>query len=123
MPFLEHDLSKDLNESDTIWRYLNFYKFMSLIQFEQLYFTRLDKFESDFEGMYSNPRLKVNVVDIRINQDQNDLEIDNPLLIKRSFELLSEQLETSTREQAKVQRQCAFTNVGIVVNMNHQSNG
>lgn len=60
--------------------------------------------------MYSNPRLKVNVVDIRINQDQNDLEIDNPLLIKRSFELLSEQLETSTREQAKVQRQCAFTN-------------
>lgn len=46
--------SFNTNEKEKkIWRYMDFAKFMSLIETEELYFCRGDKFEDKLEGSYS----------------------------------------------------------------------
>jgi len=36
----------------SIWRYMDFTKFVDIISTEELYFSRSDCFEDDFEGSY-----------------------------------------------------------------------
>jgi hypothetical protein len=43
------------NEGDTIWRYMDFTKFVSLLDTERLYFCRADKLEDPFEGSLPRP--------------------------------------------------------------------
>jgi hypothetical protein len=43
------------NESSKIWRYMDFTKFLSLLETQSLFFTRADKFEDPFEGILSTP--------------------------------------------------------------------
>lgn len=40
------------NENIKIWRYMDFTKFMSLLDTKKLFFTRADKFEDPFEGSW-----------------------------------------------------------------------
>lgn len=40
------------NLSDKVWRYMDFTKFLSVLESRSLYFTRADKFEDPFEGSY-----------------------------------------------------------------------
>ena len=42
------------DENVKIWRYMDFAKFISLINEQYLYFTRSDRFEDRFEGSYSS---------------------------------------------------------------------
>jgi hypothetical protein len=42
------------NEEIKIWRYMDFTKFISLIDTKRLFFTRADKFKDPFEGSYPN---------------------------------------------------------------------
>ena len=42
-------------EDHTIWRYMRFTSFISLIENQALYFTRADKFEDCYEGLMSIP--------------------------------------------------------------------
>lgn len=37
-------------ETDFLWRYMSFEKFVSLLSEESLFFSRVDKFEDPFEG-------------------------------------------------------------------------
>lgn len=46
------------NKDAQVWRYIDFTKFVSLLEKKSLYFTRADKFDDPFEGSYS----KSNVV-------------------------------------------------------------
>lgn len=45
------------NEEVRVWRYMNFTKFVSLIDSKCLYFTRADKFDDPFEGSW--PKMNV----------------------------------------------------------------
>jgi hypothetical protein len=48
--YKEHYLFEDLPESTVIWKYLEFDKFLSLLNTRSLYFCRSDKFEDPYEG-------------------------------------------------------------------------
>lgn len=50
------------SEKVKVWRYMDFTKFVSLLEFRKLYFTRADKFEDPFEG--SLPKLNVKKRDL-----------------------------------------------------------
>ncbi|WP_147435672.1 hypothetical protein [Halobellus sp. Atlit-38R] len=43
----------DVDETETIWRYMSLGKFISLLQKEQLWFSHRSKFEDPYEGRYS----------------------------------------------------------------------
>ncbi|CAN5355740.1 DUF2971 domain-containing protein [soil metagenome] len=45
------------NDAIKVWRYMDFTKFVSLIDSRQLYFTRADKFEDPFEGSF--PKMNI----------------------------------------------------------------
>lgn len=47
------------NENVKVWRYMDFTKFISLIETQSLHFTRVDKFEDPFEG--SLPKRTIDV--------------------------------------------------------------
>lgn len=44
-------------ETEKIWRYMTFTKFVSILEKNELFFTRADKFEDPFEGTYSRANL------------------------------------------------------------------
>lgn len=50
----EHPVfEKPSNQNIKVWRYMDFTKFVSLLNSESLFFSRADKFEDPFEGVYS----------------------------------------------------------------------
>lgn len=57
-----------------IWRYMDFIKFVALIDSKQLYFCRSDKFEDPFEGIFPLPNLK-----------QNKIMIDSSLKTRKFY--------------------------------------
>lgn len=48
-----HPNFNELAEESKIWRYMDFTKFVHLLESESLFFTRADKFEDPFEGVSS----------------------------------------------------------------------
>ena len=42
-----------------LWRYMNFAKFVSMLETRQLFFTRADKLDDPFEGAWSEPTLRL----------------------------------------------------------------
>ena len=50
--YKEHDLFKSPSDSDALWRYMDFTKFLYLLESSSLYFCRADKFEDVFEGRH-----------------------------------------------------------------------
>ncbi|MDM5329846.1 hypothetical protein [Neobacillus sp. CF12] len=52
--YVEHPIfKKPENEEIKIWKYMDFTKFVSMLDNNSLFFTRSDKFEDPFEGTYS----------------------------------------------------------------------
>jgi hypothetical protein len=51
--FIEHPIINTPSDNSTVWRYLDFTKFISLLDRSALFFCRADKFEDQFEGRYS----------------------------------------------------------------------
>jgi hypothetical protein len=51
------EFTQPSNEQVKVWRYMDFTKFVSLLDSQQLYFTRVDKFDDPFEG--SLPKINV----------------------------------------------------------------
>jgi len=45
-------LTDNYHDSETIWRYMDLSKFLSVLEEKQLFLTRLDKFDDKFEGGY-----------------------------------------------------------------------
>ena len=60
------------SEKVKVWRYMDFTKFVSLLESRKLYFTRADKFEDPFEG--SLPKLNVEKRDIAPDGLPDDLK-------------------------------------------------
>lgn len=53
-PIFEEDYPyKEIDPSETLWRYLEFYKFENMLTSSTLYFSRPDKFADPFEGRFS----------------------------------------------------------------------
>jgi hypothetical protein len=50
----DHEALFPPNENRTIWRYLDFTKFVSLLETQQLYFPRADQFDDPYEGTWSS---------------------------------------------------------------------
>ena len=63
MPFEENKLlfSNSPSDSGKIWRFVDFAKFMGLLEDKALFFCRSDRLGDDFEGHYSNAPLRANV--------------------------------------------------------------
>lgn len=50
--YVEHESFQSPDNDDILWRYMDFTKFVSLIESGSLYFSRADKFEDRYEGVY-----------------------------------------------------------------------
>lgn len=50
--YKEHVLFKSPSDSDALWRYMDFTKFIQLLESSSLFFNRADKFEDSFEGRH-----------------------------------------------------------------------
>jgi hypothetical protein len=64
MPASEHKVFKQPNDPNAaIWRYMDFTKFVSMLESQALYFSRADRLGDPFEGSYSrgNERLRAEV--------------------------------------------------------------
>lgn len=57
--YKEHPVFKKLDDVERIWRYLDFTKFVSLLDHKALFFTRADKFDDPFEGIYSKANIEL----------------------------------------------------------------
>ena len=58
----------DINGNQRLWRYMNLPKFMEMIENNNLFFTRADKFEDKYEGAFTS-KLKQRIEDsFRINK-------------------------------------------------------
>ena len=111
MPYLEHSLSSDLTDSNKIWRYIDLYKFMDVLETNSLFFSRIDKLGNDFEGYYQDSQLVGNVLDLRLVKDIDKLDINNPP--KEAIRLnvaMEENFENQLREFSIHQRQTTFVN-------------
>jgi hypothetical protein len=53
------DLEKPKNENAQIWRYMDFTKFVSLLDKSALFFSRSDKLGDSFEGSYSKANIEL----------------------------------------------------------------
>lgn len=58
--YKEHPVfEKTENENIKIWRYLDFTKFVSLLDTKSLFFIRADKLSDPFEGSFSKANIKL----------------------------------------------------------------
>ena len=55
---------------DTLWRYMNFEKFVNILATEFLFFTRADKFDDPFEGF--TPPLITDIYNNAVNRGEYD---------------------------------------------------
>ena len=60
MPYAEHPSCKlPQNMEEKIWRYMDFTKFVSLLEEEALFFSKLSSFMDPFEGFLTKPTVKM----------------------------------------------------------------
>ena len=48
--YKEHNSFESIDDNKKIWRYMDFTKFIDILENEALFFTRSDRFEDKFEG-------------------------------------------------------------------------
>lgn len=71
--YKQHSFFKSINDEDKIWRYMDFSKFMDLLENRSLFFCRADKFKDKFEGSYSKFNQQVRpIVYSGINPNEYD---------------------------------------------------
>lgn len=61
-----------LSNNKKIWRFINLFKFESLINSQSLYFARIDQFKDNLEGISSFSSIKAILNDTQKNQIQKD---------------------------------------------------
>lgn len=52
MSYYKHPELNEPNDDQLLWRYIDFSKFLNLLESERLFLTRADKFEDTYEGYY-----------------------------------------------------------------------
>lgn len=67
----EHPTFTSIEDDEKIWRYMDFTKFISLLENENLFFSRADLFEDKFEGTYPKSHQKAKVTEeSSLNQEE-----------------------------------------------------
>ncbi len=61
-PYKNKFIEKPKNENSKIWRYLDFAKFISILDRKALFFVRADRLSDKFEGSYSFPKDIVSLI-------------------------------------------------------------
>lgn len=67
----QHECSSPPTANCTLWRYMDFTKLLSLLESEELFFTRADRFEDPYEGTWS----KAGVALMRQQRQATDIPI------------------------------------------------
>ena len=55
----DHEAFFPPSENRTIWRYVDFTKFVSLLETQKLFFARADQFEDPYEGSWSSAGVRL----------------------------------------------------------------
>lgn len=74
MANIEHYCFQQPENNLRLWRYMDFTKFVSLIETKKLYFCRSDLFNDQFEGSYTKATLALREVNFKgiIDEDKRD---------------------------------------------------
>jgi len=90
MTIKKHENLIELEPHSTLWRYLSYDKFESLLETKSLFFCRADKFSDPFEG--SIPREEVlyrpegeRLIQRRLNQPIDEREVQNSIKTQEDF--------------------------------------
>jgi len=108
MAFKEHpDFPVPESGDTTIWRYMDFTKFLSLLVTEELYFSRMDKLDDPFEGHYTPANISFNQMEYSDLPD--DLKESDAIPDEETFNVMRKFTETS-HKLAKHTREVSFVN-------------
>ena len=80
------------NQEQFIWRYLDFTKFLDLIITEELYFTRMDKFDDKFEGSNTIPTVKAREIFFQYLDRAGEMIPENVIKAKNALDKEYEEL-------------------------------
>jgi hypothetical protein len=110
VPYIKHSRFTDIEDSEQIWRVMTFEKFMSILEYQTLYFARADKLGNDlFEGHFPRHRIKGNTTTISSFRNPSDGKVN--LNISKSYnQELDEHVDREYRNLAQMQAQCLFAN-------------
>ena len=82
-----HPCLNEPSDTDQIWRYMSFPKFISLLEFGQLYFTRINNLEDPYEGVL--PRKTVDRMrEVLSKSDRKDIS-QRRLIIQNNIDYMT----------------------------------
>lgn len=84
MLYQSHDAFETPDENEIIWRYMDFEKFVSMLDNKVLHFTRVDRLIDKFEGSWAIPNIQLR------NESLNDLPPKVGDIFKRSIPMGNE---------------------------------
>jgi hypothetical protein len=89
--YIPHDVFKLPDKTTKIWRYMDFTKFIDMINSQHLFFVRSDKFKDPFEGRYSNANKSRIYRDGMYGEGLNDLfkTLEYLNKLERKFSLIN----------------------------------
>jgi len=110
MPYEAHPQLIIPDELNTkIWRYMNFTKFVSMLEHEALYFSRLDVFaEKDpYEGLYTNANVRL--YDIEYTDVPEEIWRAKGIEDEKTWNMIRG-VQASSRDFHRMQREMSFAN-------------
>ncbi|TMT85392.1 DUF2971 domain-containing protein [Haloterrigena sp. H1] len=81
MPYSDHPVFDPPNDSQLVWRYMDFPKLMWIIQKEKLHFHRADDFSDPFEG--TTPKALKQLRDKSLREAQSEIDSEEVDLLKQ----------------------------------------
>ena len=119
--YKEHDLFVPPPQNATLWRYLDFTKFVSLLDKQSLFFSRADKLGDPFEGSYSRMNLQMRPLIYKDQIPDHALQqISEFVKQSRRFTLIS-CWHRSIYESAAMWRLYAREHDGVAIKTDFQS--
>ena len=99
----------DIEDSEQIWRVMTFDKFMSILEYQTLFFARADRLGDDlYEGHFPKSRIRGNITDISSRTSpEGEVYLD---ISKSKNQELDEGSDKLHRDLAQMQGRCLFAN-------------
>lgn len=72
--YKEHNSFESIDDNKKIWRYVDFTKFVDILENEALFFTRSDRFEDKFKGTLPIANEVIEEKENEISEDKRDYE-------------------------------------------------
>jgi hypothetical protein len=124
MAIQNHQRSIDLNDSEKVWRVMNFLQFMALMEYQKIFFNRVDKFSDGYEGTYPSTMTE-NIININLPNADEEVEINQELINEYGEEIKDVELEkfeqVEYRERAGKEKKRTFANCWYVNNVESES--